>query len=142
MATAEAHQDLFEDRWSGYDKQSGIIQFSNQLTVRELKQYPLLEDYDDDFLKSISHDISVATWEKGVILFEEGSYLDLAFFITDGKVDIFLQKDRESSAQPIFNQTFLSTTTPSEDPSLNQESTCTRSLKGESAHHLSDQHGF
>jgi len=116
MAIAdETHQDLFEDRWSGYDKQSGITQFSNHLSLKELKQYPLLKEYDDDFLKSISHDISVATWEKGVTLFEEGSYLDLAFFILEGQVDIFLQKDREVSAQPIFNQTFIKTTAPSSE---------------------------
>ena len=115
MATSEAHQDLFEDRWSGYDKQSGIITFSHHLSINELKQYPLLKEYDDKFLKSISHDISVATWDSGITLFEEGSYLDLAFFITKGQVEIFLQKDRESSAQPIFNNTYISTTTSSED---------------------------
>lgn len=118
----DTHKDLFEDRWSGYDKQNGILQFSNQLSLKELKSFPLLKDYDDDFLKSISHDISVAVWEKGVTLFEEGSYLDLAFFIVDGQVETFLQKDRDSTAQPIFNRTIAGDAEDAQDASPKAQS--------------------
>ena len=108
---AARQQQLFEDRWSGFDEQNGILRFSDQLTARELKRFDLFTEYDDAFLESISHDIAVATWEQGTILFEEGSYLDLAFFIVQGEVEVYLQKHKESSFQPIFNKTFLSTTT-------------------------------
>ena len=111
------HQELFEDRWSGYDKQSGILQLSSHLSPEELKGFAILKGYGDDFLQSISHDISLAVWDRGTILFEEGSYLDLAFFVVTGGVEVFLQKSRDSTSQPIFNNSFLSTAAPEEQNS-------------------------
>ena len=109
-ATVLQQQKLFEDRWSGYGDQVGIKRFSDQLKASDLKKLPLFEDYELDFLEKISHDISVAVWEKDAILFEEGSYLDLAFFVVSGQVDVYVDKQQKAQ-QPIFNSTFLATTT-------------------------------
>lgn len=110
---------LFEDRWSGYGEQVGIKQFSDRLSPAELKTFKIFAGYDDAFLESISHDISVATWERGAILFEEGSYLDVAFFIAQGHVSVFLQKQRQQAAQPIFNSTVLNTPGQEKEPPAN-----------------------
>ena len=126
-----SQQKLFEDRWSGYDEQGGILRFSDKLSVRDLRRFDLFKEYDDAFLSSISHDIAVATWDKNAVLFEEGSYLDLAFFIVSGQVDVYLEKDKKSASQPIFNNTFLSVTSlsspkdqpPSPSPGTSHDST-------------------
>ena len=109
LESSSPRKEMFEDRWSGYDKQSGILKFSNQLSPAELKKFALFAGYEDGFLQSISHDISLAVWNRGATLFEEGSYLDLAFFVVQGSVEVFLQKDRGGSSKPIFNNSFLST---------------------------------
>lgn len=93
---------LFEDRWSGYGDQAGIKQFKEQLSAKELKKFDLFKDFDEAFLQSISHDVAIAQWQKGAILFEEGAYLDLAFFVVNGEVDVYVDKQRRS-AQPIFS---------------------------------------
>ncbi len=105
--TANAPQNLFDDRWSGFGNQSGIKRFSNQLSAAELTKLDLFKEFDAASLDAIAHDISVATWEKGAVLFEEGSYLDLAFYVVSGRVDIYIDKLRQESARPIFNSTVL-----------------------------------
>ncbi len=102
-------RQLFEDRWSGYGDSAGIKNFQGQLRGKDLQKIELFKDYDVDFLDNISHDIAVAVWQKGTILFEEGSYLDLAFYMLDGAVDVYVDKHQKKSSQPIFNATHLDT---------------------------------
>ncbi|MFT5142247.1 MAG: Fe-S-cluster-containing dehydrogenase component/CRP-like cAMP-binding protein [Rhodothermales bacterium] len=101
--TQVRRQQLFRDRWSSYGKHSGILDLSDMLSPAELREFDLFASYDDDFLVTIAQDVSVARWSRGITLFEEGSYLDLAFVIAKGKVDVFLKNDTESSAAPIFD---------------------------------------
>src|SRR5690606_15405864 len=69
----------------------------------ELKRYDLFKPYDDEFLLKHSPDIAVVRWKRDAILFEEGSYLDLAFYIIEGTVNVFLAKHHEPSVPPIFD---------------------------------------
>jgi len=93
---------LFRDRWSTNGDRTGIRRQSTQMTVEQLKKLEILKDLKDSVLEELIPDISVAQWEPGAMLFEEGSYLDLAFYIVEGDVDLFLQK-HEGAAGPIFN---------------------------------------
>ncbi len=104
-----AKQSPFEDRWSGFGEQSGIRTISKQLTVAELKKLPPFAEFDADVLDAIAPDVAVATWGKGSVLFEEGSYLDLAFFVVSGTVEVYIDKHRPQAIQPIFNSTVLKT---------------------------------
>ena len=104
-STARERERLFADRWSAYGTQSGLVQLSDRLAPEALRQYEIFAPYDDAFLEKISPDVTVATWEAGAILFEEGSYLDLAFYIVEGTVDVFLNKQQETAAAPIFDST-------------------------------------
>ncbi len=104
-------RQLFEDRWSGYGNSAGMKNFQGQLRGKDLQKIELFKEYDIDFLDNISHDIAVAVWQKGTILFEEGSYLDLAFYILDGAVDVYVDKHQKNSSKPIFSNTRLVTTT-------------------------------
>jgi len=89
------------DRWTNYVDNPGILSFSERLTVQELREFDLFESYDDRFLEKISPDVSVVRWQKGSVLFEEGSYLDLAFFVLSGSVEVYLAKTAGSA--PIFD---------------------------------------
>ncbi|MGI9174609.1 MAG: cyclic nucleotide-binding domain-containing protein [Rhodothermales bacterium] len=109
-ATFLAEQKLFEDRWASNNAEQGVLDFSGRLSVRELKRYDLFENYQDKVLEKIIPDVSVATWKPGTVLFEEGSFLDLAFYIVDGQVDIFIQSQDEAP-QPSFDETRLATST-------------------------------
>ncbi|MEE8523487.1 MAG: cyclic nucleotide-binding domain-containing protein, partial [Thermoanaerobaculia bacterium] len=58
----------------------------------------------DKFLEKISPDVSVVVWRDGSVLFEQGTYLDLAFFIAGGEVDVFVEGAGEYlEAEPIFD---------------------------------------
>jgi len=89
-----------EDRWSSLGDSDGIAKLSSMMLPAELKKFPIFEGLKDDFLDEVSPDISLAEWEPGVVLFEQGSYLDLAFYIAEGEVELFLAG--EFSATPIF----------------------------------------
>lgn len=104
-ATMLRQNEMFVDRWSAFGEATGIKRFHDQPKPADLKKIPLFASYDDAFLQEISHDIAVATWEKGAILFEEGSYLDLAFFVLSGQVDVYVDKLRQDSVSPIFSAT-------------------------------------
>ncbi|MCH8126596.1 cyclic nucleotide-binding domain-containing protein [candidate division KSB1 bacterium] len=84
--------EQYRDRWSSYGASTGILELSEKLSPNELKKYAPFKDYDDKFLERISTDISVAKWKKDAIIFEEGSYLDLAFFVVKGSVEVYLSK--------------------------------------------------
>ena len=79
--------EQYKDRWSSYGMNTGIVAISDKLSVAELRQFELFANYDDKFLEKISPDVSLVAWKGGAVLFEEGTYLDLAFFVVAGKVE-------------------------------------------------------
>lgn len=97
--------EQYKDRWSSYGANTGIIEISEKLAPDDLRRFELFREYNDDFLEQISPDISVARWKKSFTLFEEGAYLDLAFIIIQGSVDIYVRKLREQTmrARPLFD---------------------------------------
>ena len=103
--------EQYRDRWSSYGTQGGILSQSEKPSVEELRQIELFQDYDDKFLEKISPDISIVLWREGTVLFEQGSYLDLAFFIGFGEVEVYLAGVSASlQPEPIFDasRTFVS----------------------------------
>ena len=102
--------EQYKDRWSSYGMNTGIVAISDKLSVAELQTFDLFAEYDEKFLEKISPDVSLVAWKQGSVLFEEGTYLDLAFFVVDGKVEVFLENIAASdttmltnSARPIFD---------------------------------------
>lgn len=95
----------YQDRWTSYGTNTGIIDISEKPSAQELKRFDIFKDYDDKFLEKISADVSIARWEKDAILFEEGSYIDLAFFVADGTVEIYLDKTQKGNglSRPRFD---------------------------------------
>jgi CRP-like cAMP-binding protein/Fe-S-cluster-containing hydrogenase component 2 len=104
--TMQVRADLFRDRWSTHGERTGIRRQLDDLTVEQLKRLDIFSDLKDSLLEELIPDIAVAQWEPGATLFEEGSYLDLAFYIVSGDVDLFLQK-HGSAAEPIFNTRYV-----------------------------------
>ena len=98
--------EQYRDRWTSYGVNTGLINLSDKMSVAELRSFDIFADYDDRFLEKISPDISVAQWKAGSVLFEEGSYINLAFFIVSGEVEVSLQKTAAQSqvSKPIFHQ--------------------------------------
>ncbi len=102
--------EQYKDRWSSYGLNTGIVAISDKMSVQELRQFDIFQDYDDKFLEKISPDVSLVAWRRDSVLFEEGTYLDLAFVVVSGTVDVFLQSvaapgdvGQTSGAQPIFD---------------------------------------
>ncbi|MCB1034408.1 MAG: cyclic nucleotide-binding domain-containing protein [Acidobacteria bacterium] len=101
----QARRDaLYEDRWSSLGDRSGILDLAQRLTPAELARYEIFQGYDEGFLETLSPDVSVCRWQGGAVLFEEGSYIDLAFFVAQGEVDVFLARQAAHLARvPIFD---------------------------------------
>ena len=96
--------ELYRDRWTSYGGRSGIEALSDNLSPTDLRQYEIFVDFDDKFLERLSPDISLAFWKGNSVLFEQGAYLDLAFFIVDGTVEIYLEGIGGSvTTGPIFD---------------------------------------
>ncbi|MCH9647683.1 MAG: cyclic nucleotide-binding domain-containing protein [Deltaproteobacteria bacterium] len=112
--------EQYRDRWTSDGTTTGLVSLSDKLSPAQLKTYEIFADYDDKFLERISPDVSVAVWKKGAVLFEEGSYLDLAFFVADGEVEIFLQaqSNQETGASPIFDLSRTGIIRPEEAKSI------------------------
>jgi len=92
------------DRWSAFGSGTGIKSISDMLSPEQLAEFEVFADYDEKFLRRISTDVSVAFWEEGAVLFEEGSYIDLAFVIVNGSVALTLDRvEREDRSRPIFD---------------------------------------
>ncbi|MEX0893229.1 MAG: cyclic nucleotide-binding domain-containing protein [Gemmatimonadota bacterium] len=89
------------DRWSSFGEHTGIRSISSLPTPAQLKKIGILQEFDDDLLKELSPDLSLAEWNAGAVIFEQGSYLDLAFLVVSGEVEVFLARP-ESAVQPIF----------------------------------------
>lgn len=105
MATdsASIRKKQFDDRWSSYGANSGILAISDMLSIEDLQRFEIFQGFESYQLETIRKDMSLVRWKAGSILFEEGSYLDLAFFIVSGEVDVFLKQQTETAAQPIFD---------------------------------------
>jgi len=114
--------EQYRDRWSSYDNETGLIEISDKLSVDELRAIDLFADFDDRFLSKISPDVSIARWSEGSALFEEGTYIDLAFYVLEGEVEIFVHGvgGEVSGNRPIFD---LSRTVVGSTPVGPQEST-------------------
>ena len=94
-----------KDRWSSFGKGTGILDIAEKPTPEVLRKYTLFKEFDDKFLERLSPDISIARWKKKSMLFEEGSYIDVAFLIVAGEIQVSIEKQRESTQQlPIFNR--------------------------------------
>ena len=90
--TSYRRDEQHRDRWSMYGADSGILQLSQRLSADDLKQYEVFEGFKDQVLETISLDVSVALWREGAVLFEEGSYVDVAFFLVKGAAAAYLSK--------------------------------------------------
>ena len=88
------------DRWSMFGAESGIQQLSQRLSASDLRRYDVFKGFKDRVLETISPDVSVAVWRDGAVLFEEGSYVDVAFFLVRGSAAAYLSRhvDPASSA--------------------------------------------
>ncbi len=93
-----------QDRWSTFDADSGIVSLSEKLSAEQLRRYEIFKDYREPFLERISPDVTVASWKKGSVLFEEGSYIDLAFFVLEGEVELSLKagQGQAEASRPIL----------------------------------------
>ena len=97
--------ELYRDRWTSYGSNTGIETISEKLGVEQLKEYEIFAGLDDRFLERISPDVSLAIWKDGSVIFDEGSYIDLAFFIIAGEIEVFLKGigPRAAEPSPIFD---------------------------------------
>src|SRR5438552_3697196 len=89
------------DRWASFGAHAGVLGISSLLRPDQLRHIELLQEFDDDFLRDISADVAIAKWDKGATVFEAGSYLDMAFFIMEGEVEMQLGRGT-ASHRPIF----------------------------------------
>ena len=110
--TSRRRFEQHRDRWSSYGQQTGIASISDKPSAVTLRPIELFADLDDRFLETLSPDLSLVEWHPGVVLFEQGSYIDLAFYVLEGEVEIFFEGGAEgtlsddlerSRAIPIFD---------------------------------------
>ena len=99
--TLYRRDEQHRDRWSLYGAESGIEQLSQRLGASELKRFEVFQAFKDPILETISADVSVATWREGAVLFEEGSYVDLAFFLVKGAAAAYLSARVEPDRLPV-----------------------------------------
>ncbi len=97
--------EQYRDRWTSEETDSGLLEISDRLSAAALREFEIFSDYDDKFLEKISPDVSLATWREGAVLFEEGAYIDLAFFVVGGEVEVYLRgvEGASQGPRPIFD---------------------------------------
>lgn len=97
--------EQYRDRWSSYDNETGLAEISDKLSVEELKAIDIFAEFDDKFLEKISPDVSIARWSEDAVLFEEGTYIDLAFYVLEGEVEVFVHGvgGEATRNRPIFD---------------------------------------
>ncbi len=88
------------DRWSSLGLNPAIAEISEKKGGAQLAKYDLFAEYPENFLEKISPDVAVVTWKAGAILFEEGNFIDLAFYVVSGKVEITLAGGAPLSHSP------------------------------------------
>ncbi|MDA8019180.1 MAG: cyclic nucleotide-binding domain-containing protein [Thermoanaerobaculia bacterium] len=106
--TSIRRMEQHRDRWSSFGGQTGIRALSDKPSADTLRDIEIFRGLDDSFLESISPDISLAHWDAGSVLFEQGTYLDLAFYVLDGQIEVYFGSGDEatrSQALPIFDHT-------------------------------------
>ncbi len=96
-------REQYEDRWSFLAEESGILEIAERPSAETLKRFPIFEEFPDKFLEELSPDVAIATWEENSVLFEEGTYLDRAFYIHEGQVELYIQQQQGTVTQPIFD---------------------------------------
>jgi Fe-S-cluster-containing dehydrogenase component/CRP-like cAMP-binding protein len=103
--TVLRRQAQYRDRWSGFGGEAGILQLSEVPTVEQLRSYEIFAGQRDSLLKKIGPDVSIATYEAGRVLFEEGTYINLAFYVIRGEVEASLETlgPRAPLASPRFD---------------------------------------
>ena len=110
--------EQYRDRWSSLGLSTGLLSLSDRLSPADLKEIDIFKEFDDKFLEKMSTDISLATWSEGAVLFEEGSYIDIAFYILEGEVETSLGQTESAASQtsthPIFD-TSISMKKPTTD---------------------------
>lgn len=94
--------EQYKDRWSSFGANTGIKDISEKLSAADLKKIDIFQEYDDNFVEKLSSDVSIAIWKKDAILFEEGSYIDVAFYILQGEVEVYLRKLQQDRKLPLF----------------------------------------
>ena len=96
--------EQYKDRWSSFDSETGIISLSEKPSAKELKEFEVFEGFGEKFLEQISPDVAIVTWKKGSVLFEEGSFIDVAFYLVKGEVAVHLSQtqDDDAGVEPIF----------------------------------------
>ena len=60
----------------------------------------MFEGFKDATLETISPDVTVAVWREGAVLFEEGSYVDVAFFVVEGAAAAYLSAHADADRLP------------------------------------------
>jgi CRP-like cAMP-binding protein/Fe-S-cluster-containing dehydrogenase component len=127
-ATEAKRLAQYRDRWNSFGVNTGLAKLSDKLSLADLRKLDLFQDYDDEFLEKISPDIAIASWKKGAILFEEGAYLDLAFFVLQGSVEIYVSRFKEQAtlSRPIFDVSRTMMLKPSEALTAQPETTASR----------------
>ncbi len=98
--------EQFRDRWSSFGGNTGIELVAEKPTPQALREHEIFQDFDDRFLERIAPDVSVALWREGSVLFEQGTYLDLAFFIVEGEIEVHFEGGdgwEPSQVLPIFD---------------------------------------
>ena len=105
-------EEQHRDRWSLYGAESGIEKLSQRLSAAELKGYEVFEGFKDQILETISPDVSVAVWRQGAVLFEEGSYVDVAFYLVEGEAAAYLSKYVDPGSVPAAPGTALTANLP------------------------------
>jgi CRP-like cAMP-binding protein/Fe-S-cluster-containing hydrogenase component 2 len=102
--TAIRRSEQYRDRWSSFGARTGIVALSERLSPTELARYEIFAGCDERLLEKLSPDVSVGRWQAGAVLFEEGTYIDVAFFIAEGTVEVFHQQAGPARVrQPIFD---------------------------------------
>lgn len=101
--TLERQAEQYRDRWSLLNADAGIVEVSDRLAPEQLRAYSIFSSYDDKFLERLSPDVAVVRWQAGAVLFEEGSYIDLAFCVVEGEVEVALEGLGGARDMPIFD---------------------------------------
>ncbi len=102
--TSIRRSEQYRDRWSSFGIRTGIESLSERPSAAELARFEIFAEYDERFLEKLSPDISVGRWQKGAVLFEEGTYIDIAFYLVEGTVEVFNKLTGPGRVrQPIFD---------------------------------------
>lgn len=98
-------REQYRDRWSSFGERTGLQSLSEHPSPADLRRIEIFREYDDAFLEKISPDVSIGHWDAGAVLFEEGAYIDLAFFVVEGTVEVSLGRGAAApeADRPIFD---------------------------------------